>query len=129
MKFLLALFLFAAPSQPPEFQVIADLANYLSQGNAPGVMDAFDKGVPNYQTISNNVFAIASQADVSCTIDPLEQKGSVIEVDWFMKLNSKADQGPTERRQMNVKLTIERVGKHYKIKAIDPPSILDPPNL
>ena len=129
MKLLLALLLFAAPAQPPEFQVIADLANYLSQGNGPGAMDAFDKSMPNYQTISNNVFAMVSQADVTCTIDPTEQKGNVIEVDWFLKLNSKADQGPTERRQVAVKLTIEKVGKHYKIKAIDPPSILDPPKL
>jgi hypothetical protein len=129
MKFLFALFLLAAPSQPPELQVIADLANYLGQGNGPGAMDAFDKNMPNYQTISNNVFAMVSQADVTCSIDPTEQKGNVIEVDWFLKLNSKADQGPTERRQMTVKLTIDKVGKHYKIKAIDPPSILDPPKL
>src|ERR1700730_3461166 len=98
MNFLLALFLLAAPSQPPEFKVIVDLANYLSQGNAPGAMDAFDNTMPNYQTISNNVFAMVSQADVTCTIDPLEQNGNVFEVDWFLKLNSKADQGPTERR-------------------------------
>jgi hypothetical protein len=121
--------LFAPAQQPPEFKVIADLANYLSEGNAPGAMEAFDKSIPNYQTISNNIFALVSQADVSCTIDPVEQNGSEIEVDWFMKLNSKADQGPTERRQMTVKLTIEKVGKRYRIKAIDPPSILAPPTL
>lgn len=129
MKFLLALFLLAAPAQPPEFQVITDLANYLTQGNGPGAMDAFDKSIPNYQTISDNVFALISQADITCTIDPVEQKGNVIEVDWFMKLNAKADEGPTERRQMTVKLTIEKVGKRFRIKAIDPPTILDPPKL
>ncbi len=128
MKFLLALLLLA-PTQPPEFKVIADLANYLSQGNAPGAMDAFDKNIANYQTISNNVFAMVSQADISCTIDPVEQKGNVIEVDWFLKLNSRADEGPTERRQMTVKLTIQKVGKKLKITAIDPPEILDPPKL
>jgi hypothetical protein len=125
---LLLLLLFAPP-QPPEFKVIADLANYLSQGNGPGVMDAFNKSMPDYQRISDNVFAMVAQADVTCTIDPVEQKGNVIEVDWFLKLNSKSDEGPTERRQMTVKLTIEKVGKKWKIKAIDPPSILDPPKL
>ncbi len=128
MSFLLALLLLA-PQPPPEFKVIADLANYLSQDNGPGAMEAFDKSMPNYQTISNNVFAMVAQADVSCTIDPIEQNGKVIEVDWFLKLNSKADEGPTERRQMTVKLTIEKVGKKYKITAIDPPTILDPPKL
>jgi hypothetical protein len=128
MMALLILFLFA-PAQPPEFKVIADLANYLSQGNGPGAMDAFDKSMPDYQKFSDNVFAMVSQADVTCTIDPVEQKGNVIEVDWFLKLNSKAEEGPTERRQMTVKLTIEKVGKKWKIKAIDPPTILDPPKV
>jgi hypothetical protein len=122
---LAALLLFA----PPEFQPIADLANYLSQGNAPGAMDSFDKNMPGYQTISNNIFAMASQADISCTIDPIEQTGNVIEVDWFLKLNSKADEGPTERRQQKVKLTISKLGKKWKIVAIDSPSILDPPKI
>ena len=122
---LLALLLMA----PPEFQVIADLANYLSQGNAPGAMDAFDKSIPNYQTLENNVFALVAQADLSCTIDPIEQKGNVIEVDWFLKLNSKADEGPTERRQQTIKLTIVKVGKKWKITAMDPVSILDPPKI
>jgi hypothetical protein len=128
---LLALLLMAPlmTPQPPEFKVIADLANYLSQGNAPGAMDAFDKNMPGYQTIENNVFAMADQAEISCTIDPIEQNGSVIEVDWFLKLVSKADEGPTERRQQTVKLTIVKVGKKWKITAIDPPSILDPPKI
>jgi hypothetical protein len=126
---LLALLLFAPAQQPPEFKVIADLANYLSGGNAPGAVDAFDKSIPNYQTLSNNIFALVSQAEISCNIDPIEQKGNVIEVDWFMILDSKAILGPTERRQMTVKLTIEKVGKRYLIKAIDPPSILAPPTL
>jgi hypothetical protein len=125
---LVALLLFA-PAQPPEFKVIADLANYLSQGNAPGAMDAFDKSAPNYQTLSNNIFALVSQSDISCTIDPVEQKGNVLEVEWFMKLNSKSEQGPTERRQMTVKLTIEKVGNRWKIKFLDQPSILDPPKI
>ena len=122
------LLLLFAPAQPPELKVIADLANYLSQGNAPGAMEAFDKSIPNYETLSNNVFAMVNQADISCSIDPVEQKGNVIEVDWFLKLNSKADEGPTERRQMTVRLTVEKVGKRWKIKGIDPPSILDPPS-
>jgi hypothetical protein len=126
---ILALLLFGPAQQPPEFKVIADLANYLSGGNAPGAVEAFDKSIPNYQTLSNNIFAMLSQAEVSCTIDPIEQRGNVIEVDWFMKLNSKAALGPTERRQMTVKLTIEKVGHNWKIKFVDPPSILDPPKL
>jgi hypothetical protein len=122
----LALFLLAPP---PEFQVLSALASSLSEGNAPAAMDAFDKSIPNYQALSDNIFAMTAQADVSCTIDPIEQTGNVIEVDWFLKLNAKADEGPTERRQMTVKIKIEKVGKRWKITALDPPSILDPPKL
>jgi hypothetical protein len=126
---LLVLMLLAPSAPPPEFQAIADLANYLSEGNGPGAMDAFDKNMPGYETISNHVFAMVSQADISCTIDPVEQKGHVVEVDWFLKLNAKSEQGPTERRQMSVKLTIEKVGKKWKITAIEPAAILEPPTI
>jgi hypothetical protein len=122
---LLALLLIA----PPEFKVIADLANYLSQGNAPGAMEAFDRNMPGYQKLADNIFAMTAQADISCTIDPIEQTGKVIEVDWFLKLNSKAEQGPTERRQQTVKITIEKIGKSFKIINIEPLSILGPPRL
>ncbi len=114
---------------PPEFKLISDLASSLSEGNAVAAMDTFDKNAPGYNTISANVFAMVAQAEISCTIDPIQQTGQVIEVDWFLKLNSKADEGPTERRQMRVNLTIQQVGKHWKITRIDPPSILDPPKL
>src|SRR5277367_4595096 len=122
MKLLLALFLFAQ-AQPPEFKVIADLAGYLSDGNGPGAIDVFDKNIPNYQTLSNNIFAMIDQDEISCYIDPIQQDGNVIEVDWFLKLKAKSVQGSIERRQMTVKLTIEKVGNKLKITAIDPPQI------
>jgi hypothetical protein len=112
---------------PPEFKLIAELASSLSEGNAVAAMDTFDKSTPGYDTISANVFAMVAQADVSCTIDPIQQTGHTIEVDWFLKLNSKADEGPTERRQMHVNLTIQQTGKRWKIVRIEPASILDPP--
>lgn len=111
----------------PELKVISALASSLSEGNPAGAMDAFDKSMPGYETLSNNIYALAAQADLSCSIDPVEQNGNEIEVDWFLLIRSKQDEGPTERRQVTVKLTVAKVGKNWKITAIKPPSILDPP--
>jgi len=119
---------FLLQQQPPALKALSDLASSLSEGNPAGAMSAFDKSLPNYQTISNNIYAMTSQADITCSIDPVDQNGNDVEVDWFLMLRSKEDQGPTERRQMTVKLTVVKAGKSYKITAINPATILDPPN-
>ncbi len=118
---------FLLQQQPPALKTISDLASSLSEGNPAGAMSTFDKSIPNYQTISNNIYALTAQADISCSIDPVDQNGNEVEVDWFLMLQSKEEHGTTERRQMTVKLTIVKAGKNYKITAITPASILDPP--
>jgi hypothetical protein len=125
MTALLAFLLFV--QQPESLKVLSVLASSLSEGNPAGAVGALDKNMPAYSTLSNNIYALTSQADLTCSIDPVEQNGDQVEVDWFLMVRSKQENGPTERRQQNVKVTVSKIGKGWKITAISPVSILDPP--
>jgi hypothetical protein len=128
MTALLA-FLLLVQQQPESLKVLSMLASSLSEGNAAGAVSVLDKNMPGYQKLSDNIFALTSQADLSCSIDPVEQNGDQLEVEWFLLVRSKEENGPTERRQMNVKVTVGKVGKSWKITGLAPASILDPPGV
>jgi hypothetical protein len=113
--------------QPSQLKLISTLASSLSEGNPAAAMATFEKSAPGYESISANIYALTSQADLTCSIDAIEQNGNEVEADWFLMVRSKQESGPTERRQVKVKITFVQVGKDWKIRAIDPRSILDPP--
>jgi hypothetical protein len=125
---LFALLLFAQ-QDPAPLKILSTLATALSEGNAAAAMAVFDKNMADYQTISTNIGALTSQADLTCSIDPVEQINDEVEVDWFLMIRSKEENGPTERRQVRVKITTIQVDKAWKIKAIRPITILNPPEL
>jgi hypothetical protein len=116
--------------KPPIYELLSRMASYFSDGNAAGVMTAFSKSMPGYATIEANVGALTAQADMLCSIELLDETGGeqarAAEVDWFFEIKSKESNGPTERRQKNVKLTFRKEGKNWKIASVDPLSILDP---
>jgi hypothetical protein len=116
-----------AQQDPAPLKILSTLASALSEGNAVAAMAVFDKNMPDYQTISTNIGALTSQADLTCSIDPVEQINDEVEVDWFLMIRSKEENGPTERRQVRVKITTVRVKNTWKIKAISPITILNPP--
>lgn len=126
---MVALFLLFSFAQqdPAPLKILSTLASALSEGNATAAMAVFDKNMPGYQTISTNIGALTSQADLTCSIDPVEQINDEVEVDWFLMIRSKEENGPTERRQVRVKITTTQVNKAWKIKSISPITILNPP--
>lgn len=119
-----------AETKPPIYALLSSLASYLSDGNAPGAMSAFAKSIPHYQIVETNVGALTAQADMICDIELLEESGDEIaraaQTHWFLQIKSKQENGPTERREQDVKLTFAKQGKSWKITSIEPASILDP---
>ena len=128
---LLVTFSLSAQTDPPPwFVTIAKLASALSQNNSGSAMETFDSRSKDYGTIENNIGALVSQADVLCSIDPIEDRESgdlhEIDTDWYLELKSQADFGPTERRRERVHLQLKKVGGRWKISALSPLTILAP---
>lgn len=125
----LALF-FAAADTP--LSTIAKLAGYLSQGNGPDAIEIFDSNIKGYGDLRNNIDALASQSDVSCAIDPVEdtESGGVhkLDLDWYMEVKSQLDNS-VERRRERVQIEMRQIKGRWKITALSPASILDPMHL
>ncbi len=119
-----------AEKKPPVYALLSSLSSYFSEGNGPGAITAFAKTMPGYASIEANIMALTAQADILCVIELIDEEGDEqkrkAEVSWFLEIKSKESNGPTERREQNVKLAFEKQGNDWKIVSIDPASILDP---
>lgn len=111
--------------------LLANLASALSEGNQVRFMGYVDKSTRGYQDLQNNVGALIAQNDVSASLDVLSESGDDDRVealvDWFLQVTSKDGTEHLVRRRQRVKVTEIKTGSGWKIAAIDPLSILDPP--
>ncbi len=122
-----------AEDGPPTLNLLTALAARLSDGNLPGALEAFADTMPGYQNLSADLGAITSQYDVICVIEIREESGDdsqrKADTEWFLQLKSKQDSGPTARRTVPVKLETARVKGKWRITAMEPRSILAPPQV
>jgi len=122
----------ASPDTP--YTRVSKLASYLSDGEPVGALEAFDKKMPGYGEVAADVQALAAQNQVLCSIDVVGDKeqdddsASVhhLDLDWYMTLTSRADEGLVERRRERVAVTLQRYGKDWRITSISPEQILAP---
>ena len=142
LSFACALFcaaLGAAPAPKPvdtPYARIAKLASYLSDGQPVGVLEAFDRNMPRYGAIAEDIQALASLSEVLCSIDVVEDKEADnaaaeihhLDLDWYMTLKSRANPSLVESRRQRVAVTIQRqktkAGQVWKITSLSPETIL-----
>lgn len=122
-----------AEQDPPTLKLLTNLAAKLSDGNLPGVLEAFAKTMPGYGDVVANLGALTSQYDVICVIEIKDESGDEArrkaETEWFLQMKSKQDEGPTERRTTTVRLTTERIAGKWRITAMEPLTLLAPPQV
>ncbi len=122
-----------AEDGPSTLKLLTGLAAKLSDGNLPGALDAFSHTMPGYQSLSADLSAITNQYDVICVIEIREETGDdsqrKADTEWFLQLKSKQDSGPTDRRTVPVKLVTARVKGKWRITAMEPRSVLAPPQV
>lgn len=133
LSLLAATLLFAADVETP-YTRIAKLATYISGGDAASALESFDKSLPEYGKVSEDLTALSTQADVLCSIDVVADKEADneasdvhhLDLDWYMTLTSRADDGLTEKRRVRVAVTIRRFAARWRITALSPVTILAP---
>jgi hypothetical protein len=107
------------------------LGSALSEGDAGQFMKGFDRSMPGYEKLANNVEALLRQADVQSSIEVLSDDGTdnkrMLELDWFLQFVAPTVDGDTVRRREQVHCTLMREGKRWRITSLDPLSIFAPP--
>jgi len=104
--------------------VVTDMAGALTEVNVPKFMAAFNKDMPGYGTLENNVTALVRQAEVSSAVQPLSEDGDdqarTIDLDWVLEVRSLEQDGPIVHRREVIHCELRKEKKHWKIVALKP---------
>lgn len=115
------------------------MASYLSDGEAVGALEAFDKNMARYGAIAEALGALTAQTEVLCKIDVVADKEADsessavhhLDLDWFMMLKSRGDSGLVERRRLRVAVTLQLFREKsgvgvWRITSLSPEQIFAP---
>jgi len=121
--------LVAASAKDQVFDLFAKIAEALSADDPLVFLHAIDHDMPHYDDFQVNLTALASQAEITNSIEVLSDQGDdehrAEELDWYIQLVDKGDATVTRRREV-VHCRLERRAKKWKIVAIEPFSLFAP---
>jgi hypothetical protein len=106
---------------------------YVVRGNVSKFMSVFNKDMPDYGALENNVTALVKQADVSSSIQTVSEDGTdqarSIDLDWVLEVRSLVQDGPIVRRREVIHCELRKEKKHWKIVLLKPIDFFAPPQL
>jgi hypothetical protein len=113
--------------------LFASMAAALADSNAPAFLAAFDPSMPGLDKLRIEVNALVKDAGVSSSVEMIGDQGDdqkhSVELDWFLEIDSTAVGAKLERRRQVVRCRLQRLGKHWKIVALEPLDFFAPPRL
>ena len=122
-----------ADAQSEVTDLFGSMAAALIEVNVPKFMDAFDKNMPNYEQLKNEIEAQTNQAEVSSSIEPLKDEGDdkkrSVDLDWYLEVRSLLQDGPIVRRREVIHCELQRDKKGWKIVSLKPLEFFAPAKL
>ena len=125
--FLLAIAAAAlAPGDTPQdaIDLFASMASALSEANPDVFLRAIDPAMPGYDRFASNIRALATQNELSNSIEIVGQTGDdrvqTVELDWLLEISGKGQSRVFVRREVTVKCRLERQKKKWRVVALDP---------
>jgi len=120
-----------ADSESEVEDLIVSAAGALSAGKPELFLEAFDPAMPDFDKLRYAIIGLASQADLSCSIEVLSNEGDddarTLTLDWILRIDHKDNIPGAERRQKTVKCRVKRNGKKWRIVSFDPLDLFAPP--
>ena len=117
------------PSGAASFKLLTRVAEALSENNPSEALHYFDRHMSGFDTLEASLNALSEKYLIACSIEFLESGATphaeTLQLDWFLQLRSKAEDGPLVRRRERVTVTVS-AGPHARITAFTPLSILAP---
>jgi hypothetical protein len=118
------LLLMLAMEDPPKDVVdffrsaAVELSEAHDNGGGRAFLDHFDKSMPGFNVLSDQIEAMVAAGEVSTTIEFVNTEGNdrkrTLDLDWLLQC-----EGERPKRQV-VKCTIEKRGKKWKITSLAP---------
>ena len=114
-------------------EVVTSMAAALTEVNVAKFMEGISKDMADYETIENNVTALVRQAEVTSSIQPVNESGDdqmrSINLDWSLEVRSLEQDGPIVRRRQVIHCDLRKDRKHWKVVAWKPVDFLAPAKL
>lgn len=128
---LVAALRMSAQVPPDVLTTVTDAAAALANDNASEFLDQFDRNMPGFADLRNNVEGLLGASQVISTIEPISNQGDgrrqSVELDWLLAINAKDQSGiRKETRRVIVKCQLEHQGKRWKIVALEPADFFRP---
>lgn len=122
---LLVATLVMADTAADVLNVFTSAAEGLINDDSASFLDSFDRNMPGYAALQDNVKGLLGAYNVGATIEEITDEGDdrkrTIELDWLLILSQKgATNSPQQTRRQVVKCTVERRGKQWKITTLEP---------
>ena len=113
----------ADPAQEVQ-DLFTGLAASLSAGNVTSFLAAFDKKMPGYEKLAENIKTLAAQGTVESFVDVVSDEGDArqrkVELDWRIRVKREGDATAQSPREGKLKCTAEKQGKKWRITALEP---------
>jgi hypothetical protein len=110
--------------------LFASMTSKLSDDNAAGFMDGFDKSMPDYGKLREWIVGLIAQAEVSSSIEPVKDDGDEtkrsVDLDWTLQIRSREASGPLVERQQTVHAELVKQKKRWRIVSITPLDFFEP---
>ena len=106
-------------------RVFSSAAEALTNDDASAFLDKFDRNIPGYAGLRNDIEGLLAAYEVGATIEVVTDEGDgdkrTVELDWLLVTTQKNSINSIhETRRHVVKCKLERHGKQWKIVALDP---------
>jgi len=121
---------FAADPAGEVLELFTDLAASLSAGNSTAFLSKFDRKMPGYEKLRENVSALTRQADIESYVDVVRNEGDdakrEVEATWKMRIKrgQEATAGPA--REQVLKCRVEKQGKNWRVTSLAPVEFFAP---
>jgi hypothetical protein len=113
--------------------LVGSMASALSENNAPGFLEAFDKAMPGYDHLHEAIPALLDQGEITSSVEPLRDEGDetkrTVDLDWYLEIHNPDAAAPVIRRREVIHCRMEKQGKHWRVTSLDPVSFFEPENL
>ena len=101
-------------------EMFGTVAASLSEESPTAAMKWFDSAMPGHERLRTNLFALVDKFEVSSAISILSIEKDVVVLDWYLELKSRNSSAPVERRRSNIKCTVAKRGKAWRILNLEP---------
>ena len=104
--------------------VFGSMAAALADDNTAGFMSPFDKDMPDYDRLRNDIAGLIGQAELTCDIEPVKDEGDEakrsVDLDWTLQIRSREMSGPLIQRHETIHAELAKTKKRWRIVSISP---------